>query len=976
MPATTPSAPAAEADASASAGPAFPFPEIPWIWTPEHDAREINASFVFERELTAPEGCAVRAVIAADSRYWLSINGEAAASGPARGFPDLLFFDTIDVSGFLRPGKNRIQITVTHWGIDTFQYQRGAPGLRVAFHEADSGRLLPACGEGWRVRRAVELEQRVPRISIQQGFEEHFDARAAAAVPDGAWRAAIVPVQDAAAAGRAFQKRATGNFGRTPRSFKRVVLAERLRTRGDAAAGWSLPVRRHFSPFPGSANQHGMAGVIAAVFGNAKPTRLRLCMIGTEARVWIDGVELGFDAEQDKRVGTRELAPGEHWVGIALCTERDHATELAWTWEGEGEWRCPLRGGKGGVWISTGPLWTRAEDTNCFMRKDGPGVLAEAASYIPPYGCVFLRDKPFLREKTATIASSRDLPGFLAAAGAGVRVLEADDFSAADAYLALRTDQVRQAAADSVVAGRLPGPLEIAAAPARLVLDLGEMSVGCFEMVLDCPAGTVVDGFFFEHLEESDETPDGIRIQYLHQGCAVYRNSFRYTAREGRNVFLSRQRRGGRYVMLVFRAGPVRLHRVGLVEETYAPGAVATFDCSDERLNRIFAIASRTLLLCMEDTLTDCPTYEQAFWVGDARNEALFACQAFGAHDLARHCARLAARSLEDLPLVASQCPSGWDVIIPSFSFLWTVSVWDFFWETGDRAFLRELYPAIKANLDAAARHCTDRGLFRAPAWNFLDWTPIDQDRQTVLHNSMLLAAALEVGMKSARVLGLAADAAGFSNQRADLVAAIGRLWDPARGAWRDALLDDGTPSEGISQHTSFFALLHDLASDAQRADAIRNCLAPPPGMTRVGSPNAMFFLLEALRKEGRVEETLALLRDFWGRMLDAGADTFWEMINPPGSEFPTRSHCHGWSSSPVYLLPRLLFGIECVEPGWRRVVLRPAACGLSFARAQICTPHGLLEIAWRKASDGTLDVRVDAPEGVSVSVQPSPASS
>lgn len=976
MPTTAPSASAAEADTSTEAAPAFPFPGVPWVWTPEHDEREVNASFVFRRELFLPSKCAVYAAITADSRYWMSINGEHAASGPARGFRDLLFFDTVDVSSLFRPGINRIEITVTHWGIDTFQYQRGEPGLRVAFHDVDAGRLLPLSGEGWRVRRAVELEQRVPRISIQQGFEEHFDARAAATVPDTAWRPATVLEENGAASGRGLQKRATGNFGRVSRPFKRVVLAERLQARSDTLAGWSLPVRRHFSPFPGSANQHGMAGVIASLFTNARPTRLRLCMIGAETRVWIDGVELGFDAEQEKRVGTRELAPGDHWVGIALCTERDFVTELAWTWEGEGEWRCPLHGGKGGVWISTGPLWTRAEDTNCFMHKDGPGALAEPASYIPPYGCVFSRDKPFLREKTATIASSRDLPGFLAAAGAGVRILESADFSAADAYLALRTDQVRKAAGNSAIAGQLPGPLEIAVTPSRLLLDLGEMSVGCFEMILDCPAGTVVDGFFFEHLEESDAASDGIHIQYLHQGCSVYRNSFRYTACEGRNVFLSRQRRGGRYVMLVFRSGPVRLHRVGLVEETYAPGAVATFDCSDERLNRIFAIASRTLLLCMEDTLTDCPTYEQAFWVGDARNEALFACQAFGAYDLARHCARLAARSLGELPLAASQCPSGWDVIIPSFSFLWTVSVWDFFWETGDQAFLRELYPALKSNLDTAARYCTDHGLFRAPAWNFLDWTPIDQDRQTVLHNSMLFAAALEVGMKTAQVLGHTAEAAEFSTRRTELVAAMQRLWDPARGAWRDALLDDGTPSEAISQHTSFLALLNGLASDSQRPDAVRNCLVPPTGMTRVGSPNAMFYLLEALRKEGRVEETLTLLRDFWGRMLDAGADTFWEMINPPGSEFPTRSHCHGWASSPVYLLPRLLFGIECVEPGWRRVVLRPAACGLSFARAQICTPHGLLDMAWHKAPDGTLDVRVNAPEGVTVNVHPAPASS
>ena len=56
--------------------------------------------------------------------------------------------------------------------------------------------------------------------------------------------------------------------------------------------------------------------------------------------------------------------------------------------------------------------------------------------------------------------------------------------------------------------------------------------------------------------------------------------------------------------------------------------------------------------LCMEDTFTDCPLYEQTLWVGDARNEGLFAMSVFGAYDLVRRCIRLAGQSLERFPLV------------------------------------------------------------------------------------------------------------------------------------------------------------------------------------------------------------------------------------------------------------------------------------------------------------------------------------
>jgi hypothetical protein len=43
----------------------------------------------------------------------------------------------------------------------------------------------------------------------------------------------------------------------------------------------------------------------------------------------------------------------------------------------------------------------------------------------------------------------------------------------------------------------------------------------------------------------------------------------------------------------------------------------------------------------MEDTFVDCPAYEQVFWVGDSRNEALVNYYVFGALDIVKRCLRL-----------------------------------------------------------------------------------------------------------------------------------------------------------------------------------------------------------------------------------------------------------------------------------------------------------------------------------------------
>ena len=914
----------------------FPSPAAQWIWADKYDPEEANVTCEFERELHWLGGGPVSVAITADSRYRLTINGEWIMDGPARGYPDYGFYDEKVITDHLKIGANRIAVTVLHFGVDTFQYRRGEPGLLAAFYSDASEAPLLVTDERWKVRKAIEWTQRVPRISCQLGFEEHFDAR----VSQDGWE----PARIAQKAKRPLQPRATGLLSRELKNISAPIRTETIR---GLRQGWSIPLRWHLSPFPKGSNLHGMAGVLASQLNCTENLQIRLRLLGPITCSFIDGRQIEFQTDQDLQSGDLSLAPGAHLFTIGICTEYDHGTELAINYEATGavEWKCPLPDDLT-TWASTGPLWTAGIDTNCFLdRKGAPHGFSEP--FIPPFGGTFLSHKEELQQQVLQLAGKPDMEKFSA--------LTPDDFSIADAYLSVRTDRVEK--------GLLTEDSSLACG-IRQLYDLGEMTVGFFTMEIEAAAGTVIDGYFFEYLQ-------GERIQYMHQYDGIsYRNSFRYTAGGGRQKFCSRQRRGFRYVQLVFRNGPVQIHRLGIIESTYAPKQRGSFHCSDERLNRIYATSQRTLLLCMEDTFTDCPSYEQVLWIGDAKNEALFSQYAFGATDLAEHSLRVAAHSLKQLPLVASQCPSGWDVIIPSFSFLWGMAVWETYWLSGNESFLRELYPALKANVDVALHYCVDRGLFSAPAWNFFDWTAIDQNRETVLHNSILLAAALEGAAHAARTLGLSDDHVFFASRRKQLIAAINQLWDIPAGAYRDAILPDGSLSESMCQHTSFLALLYDVVSERHRSQALENCLHPPEKMARVGSPNALFFLLEALRKSNCATETLALLQSSWGSMLDAGATTFWEMINQPHSDFPTRSHCHGWSSSPVYLLPQLFFHIECVEPGWRKVILRPRSLGLDFASAEVCTPHGLLKMEWHRGPDGKLKTTVQAPHEISVFVE------
>ena len=153
----------------------------------------------------------------------------------------------------------------------------------------------------------------------------------------------------------------------------------------------------------------------------------------------------------------------------------------------------------------------------------------------------------------------------------------------------------------------------------ELVYDLGEQRVGYLDFDLVADEGVHVDLYEVEYI-----TPKGV-VQHTWAN----RNGMRYITSQGANRFTSLKRRSGQYVFITLRNqhSPVHIRHLQVIESTYPVEAVGSFTCSDERLVRIWEISARTLKLCMEDTFTDCPLYEQTLWVGDARNEALYAYQ-------------------------------------------------------------------------------------------------------------------------------------------------------------------------------------------------------------------------------------------------------------------------------------------------------------------------------------------------------------
>ncbi|MEA3366323.1 MAG: hypothetical protein U9Q79_11850, partial [Candidatus Hydrogenedentes bacterium] len=353
--------------------------------------------------------------------------------------------------------------------------------------------------------------------------------------------------------------------------------------------------------------------------------------------------------------------------------------------------------------------------------------------------------------------------------------------------------------------------------------------------------------------------------------------------------------------------------------------------------------------------------------VGDARNEAVFAFTAFGAYDLARHCIALAGQSVERFPLVGCQVPSSWECLLPAWSFLWVISVWDYYFHTGDKRFLRKAWKWVKQNLRGAEKFRDERGLFSGPFWNMFDWSGLDDCHSTVLHNSIFVVGAIEAALRCASVLGDKKTGQWLRAYRKELIPAINALWDSKKQAYPDSVHEDGTISKSVSRHTSFLALLYDVVEARNREATLRNCLKPPKNMVRVGSPFAMMYLYEALEKYGHHGEILDSIYASYLPMLDDGATTVWESF-PSGTTgqggFPTRSHCHAWSSAPIHFLNRIVLGIVPVSIGGTAFDISPYVKGYTWARGRTASVKGPVAASWKREGK-TLCVEASGPEGV-----------
>jgi hypothetical protein len=170
----------------------------------------------------------------------------------------------------------------------------------------------------------------------------------------------------------------------------------------------------------------------------------------------------------------------------------------------------------------------------------------------------------------------------------------------------------------------------------------------------------------------------------------------------------------------------------------------------------------------------------------------------------------------------------------------------------------------------------------------------------------------------------------------------------------------DGEGSRHASLHANMFALAFDLVPEQYRDSVVKFVVSRGMACSVYGAQ----YLLEALYKNGEAQTALDLMRSdsrrSWMNMIRVGSTMTteaWDEYYKPNSTWN-----HAWGSAPANIIARKLMGVEPLEPGFRRIRIRPQPADLDWARIQLPTISGAVHCSWQRVSPSRFQLEIVIP--------------
>ncbi|SCP94846.1 alpha-L-rhamnosidase-related protein [Anaerobium acetethylicum] len=392
---------------------------------------------------------------------------------------------------------------------------------------------------------------------------------------------------------------------------------------------------------------------------------------------------------------------------------------------------------------------------------------------------------------------------------------------------------------------------------------------------------------------------------------------------------------------------------------------------SDSSLDGVWDISARTLRRCMFETYVDCPFYEQLQYAMDSRSQMLFTYATAADDRLARKCMEDFRQSALEDGMIQCSYPNYENNVIPGFSIYYIGMLYDHMMYFGDRELIEKHMPVVEGILNYFNSRLDESGIvgkiggLNKPDnyWSFIDWTkewdktdgvpPVTLDGPITME-SLLYVLGLQYAAELADYLGQNAAAECYRKAAVNAQQAVNRCCKGINGMYQD-----GPGMEAYSQHTQVFAILTDTVSIEAGRALLEETLINSERYAQC-SVAMMFYLFRALEKCGLYHYTNGLW-DIWRTMVDNNLTTCAE------DPISSRSDCHAWGSLLLYEMPASILGVRPVKPGCGQIMIQPHTEWLSWAKGEVMTPKGKIEVAWEKQENEEVKLTIHCPDGMEI---------
>lgn len=463
-----------------------------------------------------------------------------------------------------------------------------------------------------------------------------------------------------------------------------------------------------------------------------------------------------------------------------------------------------------------------------------------------------------------------------------------------------------------------------------------------------------------------------------------------YVAKSGPQRFTTFDTNGFATGSLKVAKGKITIRGVRAVERLYPFDVVGSFKSSDPMLDRLWAVCVRSLQVLSEDAYVDCADRERVEWMDcdppafDVTRVALAGPPVDGkptwgdARLLGAMLRRTALSLQPDGWVKAHTCSDRFDIHAKMEDRCcdWISGTRRYLESTGDKALVREIWPAVRAQLGFFRRQRTERGLVNARDWETWGNPTGYQTFEAAGLNAFVYRAFADAAYL-AGAIGEEDDASKYDADAQALADAFNNvLWDEKSGTYFTGYWGESAalhPKRTVTLKkennlfephgfAALFALDQGIVPTDRRAQVTQYLLAQPNDYRAVMPYYYLFRQMYEQRTAKADLDVLTEIRTKWKPMSEWPWQTTWE-------DLKGGSKAHGYGMVPAYFLSTYVLGVRRDLPVWdKRLVIEPRLGDLTFAEGRVCTEFGVVSVSWKRDGE-TLNFTFDVPDGVTATL-------